>query len=266
MSLAPDDIGAAWLWPLLLAGMLAAPLPSAAQGLPPGFVYLEQIAPGIEQDIKYAGSDNFTGRALNGYQAPRCILTKGAALALAGVAAGLKAKGLGLLVLDCYRPKRAVRDIVAWSQNGRPAKTRNYYFARYSKPGLFRAGFIARRSGHSRGSTVDLTLVAINNEPGAKHRPAASAGHPPGGLRCDSAQLNSRKPLNGALDMGTDFDCFSPLSATASRQVSRQARLNRKVLLRAMRGAGFVNFAAEWWHFRLRAEPYKRRYFDFPVR
>ena len=251
-------------------------LPVSGKGetqLPEGFVYLSDIAPEIEQRIKYAGPDNFLGRPVEGYQAPRCILTQAAARALKTTAQELAKENLRLRVFDCYRPERAVADFVRWSQNPKPASTRSYYFARYSKAGLFRAGFIAKRSGHSKGSTVDLTLAHRSKPPVSpvQRKPPillpADQSQTKTSLtsRCDAANLEHRKPLKGALDMGTDFDCFSSLSATNSGKITRQAQANRKRLLTAMQHAGFRNYATEWWHFTLLDAPFHKQYFDFVI-
>ncbi len=252
-----------WALPGLVLSLMAALPAAGADTLPPGFTYLEDIAPSVAQDIRYAGADNFTGRRLKGYLAPRCILTRAAAAALKRAADKLQARGLGLKVLDCTRPARAVRDIIAWAKDKRPAPTRAYYFPAYTKPGLFRAGFIARRSSHSRGSAVDITLVRL-----PAPAPAAAIGRATerDGLRCDAPTPAGRRARPGELDMGTDFDCFSKLSATASQRVGAAARANRQLLLRVMRGAGFVNFSGEWWHYKLKLEPFPARSFDFPIR
>lgn len=248
----------------LLGLALASPSAGlAGADLPKGFVYLSDIAPEIQQQIKYAGSDNFLARPVAGYAAPRCILTTAAANALAQAAQALAKENLHLRVFDCYRPKRAVADFVAWSHSTEPAPAKAYYFARYSKKGLFQAGFIAKRSGHSRGSTVDLTLAnTFDDHPYESQQIFLKTTQAP---RCDAPQITERHSLNGALDMGTDFDCFSPLSATHSRKISTTAQTNRKHLLQALKKVGFRNHSAEWWHFSLINAPFRKQYLDFIV-
>jgi len=265
----------------LLGLALAAPNTGLADNtLPNGFDYLSDIAPEIEQDIKYVGFDNFLGRPVAGYEAPRCILSTAAAKALKKAAQILAKENLNLRVFDCYRPKRAVADFVVWAQDPKPAPTKAYYFPRYSKIGLFQAGYIAKRSGHSRGCTVDLTLAHGMTVPPKKQRrklPIFGLGPRANDYektrlrtkilpRCDSPRITQRHPLNGALDMGTDFDCFSPLSATKSQSISEQAQANRKHLTQVMAKAGFRNYSAEWWHFTLVKSPFRKRHFDFIVR
>lgn len=227
---------------------LAAAAPAAADGLPDGFVHLSDVAPTIRQEMRYFGPDNFTGAPVPGYEAPTCVLTRPAAEALAKVQASLKHDGYGLIVFDCYRPEKAVAAFMAWSRaddRGMP-----YFYPGIDKSAIIPDGYVAERSSHSRGSTVDLGLVELDDK----------GPFPPRPKRCDESSLSSL-----GVEMGTDFDCFSPLSATASKEVSKTAQANRKVLLDAMTDAGFVNYAKEWWHYTLGNEPYPDRSFDFDV-
>jgi D-alanyl-D-alanine dipeptidase len=201
----------------------------------PRLVRLDAVAPGVHQDIRYAGAENFVGTPIDGYRAARCWLTDPAARALARVQAEVARDGLTLVVFDCYRPQRAVDHFVRWAADGRDQRTKPTYYPRVSKEELFADGYVARRSGHSRGSTVDLTL--------------ARAG--PGG------------PV--PLDMGTPFDFFDPRSHASSSDVAPGARANRARLRRAMTAGGFRPYEPEWWHFTLADEPYPDRYFDLPV-
>ncbi len=215
------------------------------------FVDLADIDPTIQIDMRYAGERNFVGRPIEGYQTGRCLLTRPAAEGLAEVQRGLKADGLGLLVHDCYRPQRAVDDFAAWAK-GPSTEMKKYFFPKVEKDRLFALQYIAHRSGHSRGSTVDLTLVALDEGPNGDTA-LADCAVPPG-----------EGPTG--LNMGTPWDCFSEASATASKAISSAARHRRRKLLRAMREAGFRNYAKEWWHYTLRKEPFPKTYFDFPVR
>ncbi|MBN9070294.1 MAG: M15 family metallopeptidase [Rhizobiales bacterium] len=214
-----------------------------AADLPAGFVRLSDIDPSIRQDIRYAGSDNFLGRPVAGYGAPRCILTRQAAEALAAVQAALKAEGRTLVVFDCYRPRRAVLDMLSWARQGTAADPQWHPGVRRDR--LVAEGYIAGRSAHSRGSTVDLAIAPLD-EKGAAPDPACGTR----GAR--------------TLDFGTGFDCFAPESATASQAVPPAARRNRRDLTALMKKAGFRNYAREWWHFGLVGEPF-RKAFDFPV-
>jgi D-alanyl-D-alanine dipeptidase len=195
--------------------------------------------PGIEIDMRYAGSENFVGTPVDGYQTPSCLLTKQAAEAVAGVHADLRAEGLGLRVFDCYRPVRAVAHFVRWSGEPEDGATKAAYYPFVPKQELFARGYIAERSSHSRGSTVDLTLVELPTLPGEASVP---------------------------LDMGTPFDLFDPRSHSDSRDVSESARDHRRILREAMERRGFRGLAEEWWHYTLEAEPFPDTYYDVPVR
>lgn len=191
-----------------------------------------RVVPGLVTDIRYAGSHNFVGRPIEGYTAPHCLLTEPAAKALAEVARDVAAGGLVLKVFDCYRPTRAVADFVRWARDPKEQAAKAEFYPHVDKRTLFRDGYIASRSGHSRGSTVDLTLA-----------------------RADGAEL----------DMGTPFDFFSPKSWTADSSVTAEQHANRMRLAAAMQRHGFRGYAKEWWHFTLRHELFPDTYFDVPV-
>jgi D-alanyl-D-alanine dipeptidase len=184
--------------------------------------------------MRYFGAHNFVGRRIDGYEAPRCLLTRQAASALAAVERDLAARDLGLKVYDCYRPVRAVAHFLRWARNPADQKTKPEFYPVMDKRNLFNEGYIASRSGHSRGSTVDLTLVRMS----------------------DGVEL----------DMGGPFDFFGPKSWRSFRGLSEEAQRNRALLAAAMRRGGFRPYDREWWHFTLRAEPFPYTYFDFPVR
>ena len=231
---------------------------AAAQGaLPAGFVYLRAVDPSIAQDIRYAGSDNFVGRPLPGYEAAECILRRDVAAALKRVQADLAASGLSLKVYDCYRPTRAVRAMAAWVNDGRSEAATKRFFPKLPKSSLLRAGYIASRSRHSAGTTIDLTLMRAGAAPAAAFDPRAAYGS------C-TAPLAQRSPDN-AVDMGTSFDCFDAASYTASAAIGAEQRRRRKVLLEAMRKQGFSNYDHEWWHFSYAGSAGAPAY-DFPIR
>ena len=207
----------------------------SADTRPADFVDASELISGLVVDARYAGAHNFVGAPIEGYQRPVCLLTRAAARALAEVQNDLAPSGLGLKVFDCYRPQRAVAHFVRWAQDLKDTRTKSEFYPHVDKRELFRLGYIASRSGHSRGSTVDLTLV----------RKAEGATE---------------------LDMGTSFDFFSPKSWPSDQSVGAAARANRSLLADAMRRRGFRSYDKEWWHFTLRQEPHPDRYFDFPVR
>jgi D-alanyl-D-alanine dipeptidase len=219
----------------LLAAALAICTSHAAiaQAPPTAFVDASTVVPGLVIDLRYAGAHNFVGRPVNGYDAARCWLTRSAADALAGVARDLAPRGLVLKVFDCYRPARAVANFVRWTRDLNDTAGKAEFYPQVDKRTLFRDGYIATRSGHSRGSTIDMTL----------------------------AEAGGRE-----LDMGTPFDFFSPRSAPGDANVSAAARANRALLAAAMRRRGFRPYVKEWWHFTLAGEPFPNTYFDFPVR
>lgn len=218
--------------PLLAVAMAAMPSAADAQANP--FVDAARVVPGLALDMRYAGSENFVGRPIAGYEAPRCLLTPQAARALGRAQAALAPEGLGLKLFDCYRPRRAVADFAAWARDPAETRTKAAYYPRVDKADLFRLGYIAERSAHSRGSTVDLTLVRL----------------------ADGAER----------DMGTPFDLFDAASTTEAPGIGATPARNRRRLRDAMIRAGFVPYAQEWWHFTLRDEPYPDTAFDRPVR
>ncbi|MFI4960467.1 MAG: M15 family metallopeptidase [Hyphomicrobiales bacterium] len=214
---------------------------AAAERLPEGFMYLRDVDPSIAQDMRYAGSDNFTGRPLPGYGAGECVLRRAVAEALAQVQDDLASDNLSLKVYDCYRPTRAVRAMAQWSKDGAREAPTKRFFPTLEKRMLFALGYIAAYSAHSTGSAVDLTQVKLPTEPALSYDPAARYGP------C-TAPAAQRAPDN-SLDMGTGFDCFDTQSYTASAAITAEQRRRRATLLAAMRARGFHNYFREWWHF-----------------
>lgn len=231
----------------IIAMLVGCATQTSAPALPDGFVHLTQIAPTIREDMRYAGKTNFMSRKVAGYQSAQCIVTRPTADALKQAQAALTPQGLTLVMFDCYRPARAVADFMAWTQTPGPADP--IWRPNVSKDRLVPDGYIAARSGHSRGSTVDVgvaRLVPTQQDKLPRQSPCA------------------RQDTN-TLDLGTPFDCFDPASATAFPGISPQARMNRDILFAAMTNAGFRNYSAEWWHFTLVNEANKTEIFDFPV-
>ncbi len=221
----------------VLAVLAAAAAAVGSQGgdaLRSGFVRLGEAIPGIVLDVRYYGDDNFVGAPVDGYEAPAAVLTQAAADALREVQERLRARGLGLKVFDAYRPQTAVDHFVRWAADPSDRRTKAEYYPDVPKSELFARGYIAEASGHSRGSTVDLTVVRLS----------------------DGAEL----------DMGTSFDFFGAESAVDHAGLTGEQRANRRLLADAMQAHGFEPYPAEWWHFTLDAEPYPETYFDFPVR
>jgi D-alanyl-D-alanine dipeptidase len=228
-----------------------------AESMPDGFVYLRTVAPAIYQDIRYYGRHNFVGRPIAGYLAPECILTAPAARALAQVQAELAASNLSLLVYDCYRPQRAVDDFKAWSLAAADQATKAEFYPRVDKADFFKLGYVADKSGHTRGSTVDLAIVPL---PFVAPRPYAESD-----AKIDCAAPANTRFRDGSLDFGTAFDCMDEASHIDATSISPTARHNRALLHELMLKYGFKDYHEEWWHYTLRDEPFPDTYFDFPI-
>lgn len=242
-------LGAGLGW--LMLGCVSA----AAAQLPAGFVYLRDVDPTIVQDMRYATANNFVGRVLDGYQAGECIVTRAVGAALKRVQQDLAPRGLSLKMYDCYRPQRAVDDMYAWAQDGRETAAQHRYNPRMSKADLFRRDYIARRSGHSTGKAVDLTLVRKPVAAVPPFDPNAAYGD------C-TAPVHARAPDTG-VDMGTGYDCSDEKAHTGSKAITAGQRQWRDILVSAMARQGFVNYRLEWWHFSLPGPG--DTVYDFPV-
>jgi len=241
---------------VLMLLLLPAPV-LAGSALPRGLVYLRDVDPTIVQDIRYAGSHNFVGRPIKGYLAAECILSLSAANALEKVQKMLVEKKLSLIVWDCYRPKRAVDDFLRWSRDPARSEMKAEFYPRTDKQNLFALGYLARRSAHSRGSTVDLGIV-----PGDfSSAPPSSAPQP---LKACTSPKGERFE-DGTIDFGTGYDCLDPLAYTSNAHVGGAALHNRQTLKAYMKAAGFRGYFREWWHFELVNEPFGGDGFDFEV-
>jgi D-alanyl-D-alanine dipeptidase len=204
--------------------------------LPANFVHLKDIDNSILQDIKYLTDDNFIGRPIAGYQTASCVLTREAATALVSIQRKLLPLNMSLKVFDGYRPQTAVNDFIQWSQDVTDQKMKQAYYPKVNKADFFTLGYLAKKSSHSRGSTVDLTIVKI---------------------------LSDQQYIE--LDMGTKFDFLDELSHPLNPILSEDIKANRMLLRHLMEEAGFSSIKTEWWHFTLKNEPYPDTYFDFIV-
>jgi zinc D-Ala-D-Ala dipeptidase len=213
----------------------------AESGMPASFAYLRDIDPSIAQDIRYAGSDNFMGRPMAGYDAAECVLRRDVAAALRSVQADLAASGLALKVYDCYRPTRAVHAMMTWVQDGKPDGANKRFFPRLTKERLFALGYLASVSRHSTGTAVDLTLIEAGHEKAAAVD--TSANYAP----C-TGPAAQREPDN-SIDMGTGYDCLDVNSYTASPAIGAEQRRRRAMLTAVMIKHGFRNYYREWWHY-----------------
>lgn len=200
---------------------------------PSGFVLLAEYVPGIIQEIRYYSTYNFIGDRIDGYEEPCALLTKEAARALKAVSNELMVQGYRLKVFDAYRPVSAVKHFILWGIEDQDIRMKPYFYPDLQKQELFAKGYIAKQSSHSRGSTIDLTLLDM--------------------------------ATGRELDMGSPFDRFGEISHSDYRDITQEQYDNRMLLRRAMLRGGFEPIDCEWWHFTLKDEPYLETYFDFPV-
>lgn len=244
---------------MALGAAFATPVASAQPQAvaPPDFVSLSDVDPSIVLDIRYATPHNFTGEPVDGYRAPLCLLTRPTAEALRRAQQEFVAQGYSLQIYDCYRPQRAVNDFVAWAKDLPDQRMKAEFYPRVDKSQLFADGYIAEDSGHSRGSTVDLTLVPLA-------RPAAPepmAGQP----LVDCAAPQAQRFPDDSIDMGTGYDCFDTLAHTLDPRVQGEQLQNRLLLKEGLEKQGLQNYEKEWWHYTFKPELYPDTYFDFPV-
>ena len=200
---------------------------------PSGFVLLSDVIPHIVQEIRYFSTYNFIGDRIDGYEEPCALLTKEAARALKAVSNEMIVQGYRLKIFDAYRPACAVKHFVLWGLEDQDVRMKPYFYPDLEKQALFKEGYIAARSGHSRGSTVDLTLLDMRT--------------------------------GREVDMGSPFDLFSEVSHPDYRGITDEQYANRMMLQHAMVRCGFRPLDCEWWHFTLENEPYPDTYFEFPV-
>ncbi len=228
-----------------------------ADKIPEGFVDIKEVIPEIQLDIRYFGPHNFVGERVDGYLAPKCILTEEAAEALLKVQKDLEPFSLTLKIYDCYRPQRAVDHFVRWAKEIENIKTRKEFYPTVDKRNLFSDGYIDAKSGHSRGSTIDLTIVPFPVPKQEVYVP---------GQKLHECYLPFNKRFrDNSIDMGTGFDCFNNLSHTANKNIGYQQKINRLLLKTLMEKHGFKNYDLEWWHYTLKNEPYPDTYFDFAI-
>lgn len=242
--------------------MFVAAAPPSAQATPEPrapkeFVALRSVDPTIIEEMRYTTAHNFVGEPVDGYRQPVCILTAPAARALHRAQVALERQGYSLKVYDCYRPQRAVDHFVRWAKDLRDERMKAEFYPLVAKSRLFADGYIAEKSGHSRGSTVDLTIVEL---PARRTRP-----YEPGEKLVPCHAPRQERFPDNSVDMGTGFDCFDTLSHTDDPRVQGSQRANRRLLKNTLAAQGFVNLPEEWWHFTYKPEPFPDTYFDFPV-
>ncbi|MUP47004.1 peptidase M15 [Gramella sp. BOM4] len=218
---------------LLFLFLLEAVVPQD-KGLPEGFVYLDEKIPGIVYNIRYAGSHNFIGKPVDGYLKPQAILSEPAANALLKVQEELIQNDLMLKIFDAYRPQQAVNHFIDWARDEGDTLMKSEFYPDIPKSRLFQLGYIASQSGHSRGSTVDLTLI-------------------------DATTCKE-------LDMGSTYDFFGEISHHNASGINEDQKKNRLLLKNMMMKHGFRPYSEEWWHYTYKPEPYPNTYFDVPVK
>ena len=201
--------------------------------LPKGFVYVKDIIPNIQVELRYCTDYNFVGEVIDGYKENKAILTIQAANSLKKAQTELNRQNLSIKIYDSYRPQRAVNHFVRWAKQVNDTLMKADFYPKVKKENLFKAGYIASKSRHSSGSTLDITIV--NMETGEE------------------------------LDMGSPYDFFGSESWIKNSNLNREQRKNRSLLQKVMKNNGFRNYAQEWWHFTLRGEPFRNQYFDFVV-
>ena len=227
-----------------------------ANTLPKGFAFLKDIDPTIIQTLRYKTNHNFMGQPVNGYsKQTECVLTEPTALALHQVQLELQKQHLSLMVYDCYRPQRAVNNFISWSKIVSEQTMKAEFYPRVDKAKFFDLGYVAARSGHTRGSTMDLTIVPIP-------LPKIETYHRGQTLVSCFAPYGKRF-RDGSLDMGTGFDCMDETAHPDNKTISKTAFKNRMLLRDIMVKHGFTPYFSEWWHFTLANEPYPNTYFNF---
>lgn len=201
--------------------------------MPNGFVYANDIIPDLVVDLRYNSSNNFVGKPINGYNNKCLILTENTTNALKIIQEELRQQNLGLKVYDGYRPQRAVNHFISWARDLNDTINKSRFYPDVDKKNLFKEEYIASRSGHTKGSTVDLTIINL-----------------------DTME---------ELDMGSNYDFFGIQSWVNYEDITSEQKANRELLQNVMLKNGFRNYPKEWWHFTLRNEPFPDTYFDFPI-
>ncbi|CAF2667190.1 unnamed protein product [Rotaria sp. Silwood2] len=231
---------------------------SVCEKLPSGFVYLHNIIPDIQVSLRYASEENFMGCVINGYYSNVSIVTEVAALALKQAQQLAKENGYELVIYDSYRPQKSVNHFIKWSEDTNVTQTKkDHYYPRINKEDTFKLQYIAKRSGHTRGSTVDLTIIPIGE---CLLNPLVPI----------KRILNDNSTIlfldDGTVDMGSSFDLLDEASHINSTLVNENHQQMRMMLKGIMEKAGFIVYEKEWWHYTLKNEPFPDTYFDFDVK
>lgn len=227
-----------------------------AISLEKGFVYLSDIDPTIQQEVRYNTANNFTNSKIPGYFESKIILTRESANALKCAQKKFNKDNYSLVVYDAYRPQTAVNYFMTWSKELKSQEKKSWFYPRVDKSRVFELGYIAEKSGHSRGSTVDVTLIEIGKKI-TKIIPEIRELE-------DGTKITFLN--DGSLDFGSSFDLFDAVSHYENALITKAQQERRKYLKDIMDSCGFNNYKEEWWHFTLRDEAFPNKYFDFPVK
>ena len=223
--------------------------------LPEGFVYLKDIDPSIKTNLRYFTNENFAGRKIEGYNKNLAIITYDAANALSKVQRKLNMDGYELITYDLYRPQTATNYFLTWSQDNEDNVKERSYYPYIDKSTLFDLGYISRKSAHSRGSTVDLSIIEIGKDTKAVEE--------------ISRQLKDGREIlyldDNSLDMGSSFDLFDEVSHYDNNLIENLYKERRLYLRNIMESEGFEHYESEWWHFTYKNELFKDQYFEFPI-
>ncbi len=243
---------------LLFAISCSSTQPEIINNYPDGFVDLNTIDSTIILEMRYFTDHNFLGTKVDGYECAKCIISKEAALSISKVQKELEPFGLTLKIYDCFRPQIAVEHFVRWAKDINDTKMRKEFYPDVDKSNLFKDGYIAEKSSHSRGSTVDLTIIPLPIPEQEKY----IDGMP----LVECYKPASQRFKDNSIDFGTGFDCFDELSHPENQNVGVEQRVARNLLRTLMDKYGFNNYDMEWWHFTLRNEPFPGTYFNFTIK
>src|SRR3990167_7352767 len=222
--------------------------------LPDGFVYLDEIDSTIQSSLRYHSNNNFIGRPIDGYKASRVILTREAANALSKAQDRFKTDGYSIVIYDAVRPQTAVNNFMQWSKDPTDQMMKALFYPRINKEDVFKLGYVAAKSGHSRGSTVDISLLPLGT---SLHEPT------PQPRKLKDFEFSYLE--DGTVDTGSHFDLFDKASHYENDLISEEHQRLRRYIKGVMESCGFNNYAEEWWHFTLKDEPHPNTYFDFPI-
>lgn len=243
-------------WIILLIILIPKTYATLLGGKPDDIVDIRKYLPNVVHDIRYFSKNNFIGDEIRGYISPKCLLQDHVAKDLASVQEDLKDLNLELIIYDCYRPQAAVNHFVEWAKDIKDIKMKHIFYPSVPKTELFSRGYIASKSGHSKGNTIDLGIIVKGSDIRAiKNLPLSTCKTP----------LTENAIRAGLIEMGTQYDCFDELSHTGNNSISDEAKYNRETLVKIMKKNNFKNYSKEWWHFSHRQNNYPTTYHEFFV-